>query len=317
MDYVESQLPYDAAADEPIHAESARIIDTILFRTYYRLTKPGIIRGNAVPAIAGFLLASKGNVRYSLLIETLIGISLVIASACVYNNYLDREIDKKMSRTKNRALVLGTVSHRSALVYATALGILGFVTLGFYTNAATVLVGIVGIIFYVIVYGVAKRKSVHGTLVGSISGAMPPVAGYLAVTGHFDVVALTLFLILAFWQMPHFYAIAIYRLKDYRAAGLPVLPVKKGLATTKRDILLYVVAFGAAAIALSFIGHTGPLYFIVAVMLTFFWLLAGLRGFRTENTDRWARKMFGISLLVLSVLCVFIALSGFTFFNTI
>ena len=286
-----------------------------MFKTYYQLTKPGIIRGNAVPAVAGFFLASRGNVSYLLLLETLVGISLVIASACVFNNYIDRDIDRKMARTKNRALATGAISKRSALTYAIVLGLIGFTVLAVYTNWLTVVGGIAGLFFYVVVYGYAKRRSVHGTLVGSISGAMPPAAGYIAVSDHLSASAINLFLILVFWQMPHFYAIATYRRDDYKAAGLPVLPVVKGIAVAKRDILLYILAFGVVAVSLSFFAHTGPLYFIVAVVLTLFWFISGLRGFGAKDDNRWARKMFGISLLVLLVLCVFISLSGFSTFR--
>lgn len=268
-----------------------------------------------MPAIAGFFLASRGNVSYLLLLETLAGISLVIASGCVFNNYLDRNIDKKMARTKHRALAQGTVTKRSALTYATFLGLLGLIILAVHTNFLTVGIGIVGLFFYVIIYGIAKRNSVHSTLIGSISGALPPVAGYSAVTGHLDAAALSLFFILVFWQMPHFYSIAIYRLKDYRAAELPILSVKKGLAVTKRHILIYTVLFGLAAVSLSFTAHTGPLYFVVALVLTLFWVLSGLRGLQAADNDHWAHKMFGISLLVLTLLCVFIGLSGFAFFR--
>lgn len=283
-----------------------------MFRTYYQLTKPGIIRGNAIPAIAGFLLASRGSVKYWLLLATIVGISLIIASACVYNNYLDREIDKKMSRTKNRALVVGSVTRRSALVYATVLGVLGIGVLYVYTNWLTVMVGIVGLFFYVVVYGFAKRQSVHGTLVGSISGAMPPLGGYVAVSSRLDAAAICLFFILVFWQMPHFYSIATYRLGDYQAAKLPVLPAVKGLQTTKRDILLYVVAFGVAAVSLSWFGHAGPIYFIVALVLSLLWLGMGIKGLKAKDNDRWARKMFGMSLLVLCLLCVTIGIVGLT-----
>lgn len=285
-----------------------------MLKTYYNLTKPGIIRGNAVPAIAGFFLASRGNVSYALLVETLIGISLVIASGCVFNNYLDRAIDKKMARTKNRALVIGAISTRAALTYGAVLEVAGLVVLAYYTNLLTVMIGITGLFFYVIVYGAAKRRSVHSTLIGSISGALPPVAGYTAVTGHLDAAALSLFLILVFWQMPHFYAISIYRRKEYKAAGLPVLSVKKGVAATKRAMILYTVGFTAAALSLSYTAHTGPLYFVIALVLSLLWLQAGLKGLHTADSERWARKMFGLSLLVLTVLCVFIGLSGFSAF---
>jgi protoheme IX farnesyltransferase len=240
----------------------------------------------------------------------------VIASACVYNNYLDREIDKKMARTKHRALAQGLISNQNALIYASCLGVLGLIILAIYTNILTVLVGIIGLIFYVIVYGIAKRRSVHGTLVGSISGALPPVAGYLAVSNHIDAAAISLFFILVFWQMPHFYAIAIYRLSDYRAAGLPVLPVKRGVSLTKRYILLYILVFGLAAISLSLFSNAGLLYFMVATVLTLLWFIAGLHGYISENDKQWARKMFGFSLIVMIVLCIGIGLSSFTAFRS-
>ncbi len=107
-------------------------------KTYYRLAKPGIVYGNLITAAAGFFLASKGFINFQLLIAILVGIALIIGSSCVFNNYIDREIDEKMPRTKNRALVKGTVSPRNALIYATVLGILGFLVLAIYTNLTTV-----------------------------------------------------------------------------------------------------------------------------------------------------------------------------------
>jgi protoheme IX farnesyltransferase len=284
----------------------------ILFKTYYNLTKPGIIRGNAVPAIAGFLFASKGHVKYLLLLETLIGISLIIACACVYNNYIDRELDKKMARTKARAFAVGTLGKNTAIVYGTSLGLVGFIFLGVFTNLLTVIVGLVGLVFYVVIYGEAKRKSVHGTLVGAVSGAMPPVGGYLAVTDHIDAAAVILFLILVFWQMPHFYSIAIYRLSDYKAAKLPVLPAVKGVKIAKRDILFYTIAFSLAAICLSIFAHAGVFYLVVAILLSLLWLFVGFKGFKAKDDIKWAKKMFAMSLLVLSLLCVAISISGFS-----
>ncbi|MDE2589744.1 MAG: heme o synthase, partial [Patescibacteria group bacterium] len=198
-------------------------------KTYYLLTKPGIIYGNTITTVAGFLLASQGKIYFGLFMATLFGVSFVIASACVINNYLDRKIDKKMARTQKRALVTHAISPSHALVFATILGILGFLDLVVFTNGITFMIGLIGYIDYIVLYGLSKRKSIYGTLVGSISGATPIAAGYTAVTNRFDIAALLLFLIMVFWQMPHFYAIAIYRLKDYVAAGIPVLPAKKSM----------------------------------------------------------------------------------------
>lgn len=273
-----------------------------MIKAYYRLAKPGIIYGNLLTVIAGFLLASEGHVAWGLFAATLLGVALVMGSACVFNNYIDRGIDRKMARTKKRALVSGEISGRSALIYAAALGVAGFIVLGIFTNALTVLVGVIGIVDYVVLYGIGKRRSTLGTLIGSVSGATPLVAGYTAVTGRFDLEALLLFLILALWQMPHFYAIAMYRFKDYAAAALPVLPVKKGMRATKVHIVLYIFAFVLAVLAMTALGYTGYLFAVVMGVCGVAWLHLAWKGFETEDDRAWARRMFFLSLVIILVL---------------
>ncbi len=261
-------------------------------------------------AAAAFFLASGKNIDWWLLLATLTGIGLVIASGCVFNNYIDREIDKKMARTKKRAMVKGTVPVVNAMIYATVLGLTGLLVLAVYVNFMTVILGLIGLVFYVIVYGLAKRRSVHGTLVGTISGATPTVAGYCAVTGSFDTGAIILFLILVIWQMPHFYAIAMYRLDDYAKARLPVLPVVKGMAATKQQIIAYVLGFIAATSALFAYGYVGYSYLVVMLALGVVWLVMGVRGFKSSDDKLWGRKMFLFSLLVLSVFSLMLVLNA-------
>lgn len=278
-----------------------------MLRAYYRLTKPGIIYGNLLTAAAGFLLAARGHIRFWLLLATLLGTGLVIASACVFNNYIDRDIDRRMARTRRRALVTGQVTARNALIYATAMLILGVAILIAGTNLLVLAVGLSAFIIYVLFYGLAKRRSVHGTLVGSLSGAAPPLAGYLAVTDHLDGGAALVFLVLVFWQMPHFYAIAIRRLKDYRAAGLPVLPVRQGIRATKLQIVAYIIAFAAANSLLSVFGYTGYVYLAVMLAVSLTWLYYGWQGFSTKDDQQWARQLFLISLLVILSLSVMLS----------
>lgn len=279
-------------------------------KLYYRLTKPGIIYGNAMTAAAGFLFASKLHIHVGLLLAMLIGISLVMASACVYNNYLDRGIDEKMARTKKRALVTGEISGRAAVTYATILGLIGFALLALYTNLLTVILGVIAIVMYVVVYGVAKRKTVYGTLVGSIPGALPPVAGYTAVTNSFDLGAWFLFAILVLWQMPHFYAIAMYRRQDYKAAGIPVLPVKYGMQAAKRQIMLYIAALGIVCVAMAAWGFTGITFAVVMTLLCATWFGRGLRSYHRLDDVAWARKMFFFSLTVLMVFSLMLSVDG-------
>ena len=273
----------------------------------YRLTKPGIVYGNAITAIAGFLLASKGSVDLGLLAATVGGLSLVVASACVFNNYIDRGLDQRMDRTKKRALAVGSLRPKVAIAYATTLGVAGFALLAIFTNWLSFFIALTAFIFYVVFYGIAKRRSVHGTLVGSLPGAAPPVIGYCAVTGQLDGGALLLFLIMVFWQMPHFYAIAMYRFADYKAAGLPVLPVKRGFAETKIQILLYISAFIVALCGLTIFGYTGYAYLVVAGLVGLAWLALGIKGYRAINDKLWARQMFLFSLLVTLVVSVMIS----------
>lgn len=279
-------------------------------KTYYHLTKPGIIYGNAITAIAGFVVASRHHFSIPAFIGMLAGLCLVMASGCVSNNYLDRDIDQKMARTKNRALVRHTVSNRAALIFAAALGIMGIIILLILTNPLTAAIAAIGWVAYVIAYTPSKRRTVHSTVIGSISGAVPPVVGYTAAANRLDSGALILFLILVFWQMPHFYAIAMYRAKDYAAAGLPVLPAKKGVRVAKIQILIYVAAFTAAAALLSVFGYAGLLYRVIMIIVGATWLGFGVRGFRRPDDARWARQMFFISLIVIMAFSIIIPLDA-------
>lgn len=284
-----------------------------LFKQYYLLTKPGIVRGNLMTAAAGFLFASKGDIDLWLLLALLSGTAFIIASGCVFNNYLDRGIDKKMDRTKKRALVTGDIPVQNAIIYASLLCIAGFTILAVYTNLITVVIGLIGIIDYVILYGWAKRNTVHSTLIGGISGATSLVAGYTAVTNEFDGAALLLFLIMSFWQMPHFYAIGIYRRKDYAAAGLPVLPVKHGIAATKKQTLLYIIGYVISVSLLAVFGYAGYTYLVVILLISLWWLLVAVQGLKVQgekNDIKWAHKIFGISLLVLMVFSIMISLEA-------
>lgn len=265
-------------------------------KAYYFVTKPGIIYGNVLTAIAGFFVASQGKIDLSMLTALAIGMALVIASACVLNNIIDRGVDEKMTRTKKRALVTGRISAKSAYIYSAVLGILGFATLAFYVNLLVVWLGASAYILYIAAYGVAKRKSVHGTLVGSIPGAIPIVAGYTAVTNAIDSVAVLLFVILVLWQMPHFYAIAMFRRKEYQAANLPVLPVVKGALVVKNQILFYIILFTIAVQALP---NKGIVYAIAMLVLSGLWLAKAVKGFGVTDDEKWARGVFGMSLYVL------------------
>ena len=279
-------------------------------KQYLQVTKPGIIFGNLISVIGGFLLAAKSVIDYPLFIATLLGVSLVVASGCVFNNYIDRDIDRMMERTKNRPLVKGLIEPKICLTYATVLGIAGITLLYIATNVLAILLAVIGFVIYVGVYSLyIKRKSVYGTLIGSLSGAAPPVIGYCAVSAHFDMGALILLLIFSLWQMPHSYAIAIFRFKDYQTAHIPVLPVIKGISVAKTHIFLYILAFMVATIMLAINGYAGYKYLIVAATVNLWWLGMAISGFKNHNDDRlWARKLFIFSIVAITSLSVMMSI---------
>ncbi len=272
---------------------------------FISITKPGIIFGNTVTVCGGFFLASHLHLNLLLLLITVIGMALIIASGCVFNNVIDRDIDQLMERTQKRPIAQGLISPRIALLYGTVLGIAGMLVLYFGVNPLALSAALLGWFVYVVLYSLAlKRRSPFGTLIGGIAGAVPPVVGYLAVTNAFNLGAILLFLILFFWQMPHFYAITIYRLKDFAAAKLPVLPIQKGIPHTKCAIMVYIPVFTLAAVSPAVFGYAGYFYCAGAFLLGLIWFILGIKGFKTQADRPWARKMFLFSILNITVLSI-------------
>ncbi len=276
-----------------------------MLKKYLLITKPGIIFGNLIAVIGGFFLASQGHFDFAKLVAVMIGTSLVVASGCVFNNYVDRDIDSMMERTKNRVMVKGLISPTIALIYATTLGVAGALTLHFFTNDLALGFAIMGFVVYVGLYTLYfKRNSEYGTIIGSLSGAAPPVIGYCAASGQFDLGAAILLLIFCLWQMPHSYAIAIFRFNDYKAAEIPVLPVKRGINIAKRHIVGYIVAFAAAAVSLYVCDYAGIGFLIVTGLISVYWLFIAIKDYSKANEVQWAKRLFMISILAITVLSV-------------
>ena len=270
-----------------------------MFQTYYRLAKPGIVYGNCLTTLAGYFFGSAMHVQIRTLLATLLGTATIIGGACVINNLTDRSIDSAMNRTKNRATVTGRVRMRDASIYASILIVIGFSVLLIFVNVLTATVGLVGLLGYTVLYGYTKRRTVHGTLLGSIAGSMPIVAGYTAATNHVNHVVLILFCMMASWQMPHFYAIGLYRLADYKAAGLPVWPVRYGVRSTKRWMLVYLALYCVSVISLYVFGHADSIYVLVMSGICLTWIYVAMHGYSTVQHMKWARSMFGFSLITL------------------
>jgi len=275
-------------------------------RLYYYLTKPGIVYGNAIHTLAASLLAYQYGLELTAILGVLVGSSLVIASGCVVNNLIDRNIDAKMARTQKRALVTRQIAPGRAGIFAAVLYMLGLVCLLVFTNLIVVALGILAYVFYVAIYGFAKRRTVHSTLIGSIPGALPAMAGDVAVSGQIDATAWLIFFLIVCWQMPHFYAISLFRREEYAAANLPVLGVIAGEKIVKANMAVFMVSYGVAIAALNAIG---TLSFFPTLLM-----VAGAGGWalifsQSAGTKVWARQVFKISLVLPIIFLIAAALN--------
>jgi protoheme IX farnesyltransferase len=266
---------------------------------YYQFSKPGIVYANVLTALAGYLFASQLHLQSATLLGLLGGLGMLIIGACAANNCIDRRRDATMKRTAQRSLVQGTLPLQAAIGYAAALSIAGMGLLVYSQNTLTAILTAVAYLDYVVLYGIAKRTTVHGTLVGCVSGALPLVAGYTAVTNQLDITALLLFGLMVVWQMAHFFGIALYRLEDYTAAGLPVMPVRRGASATKPQIVLYICLFVIFTILLMVQSEFGILAGLILAAMGVFWLYRAIKNYANPLTAQWGKQVFVTSLGVM------------------
>lgn len=275
-------------------------------RDFTELVKIGIVNSNTITAFTGMWLAFQLNgisfiQNVDVIFFTIVGSALIVAASGAFNNVIDRDIDGIMERTKNRPTMTGKISGKRALMVALVLGVVGTIMLFMTTWQAGVL-GVIGVFLYVVVYSLyAKRKLVSNTVIGSFSGAVPPLIGWFAVEPSFSIVPIMLFLVLFCWQPPHFYAIAIKRKEEYAAAGIPMLPVVKGIERTKKSMFFWVILL---TILPFFMFELGIVYVVLATLLNIGWLALSIYGFKMEDSIKWAKWMFVYSLNYMTILFV-------------
>ncbi|MEE8342472.1 MAG: heme o synthase [Gammaproteobacteria bacterium] len=270
---------------------------------FIELTKPRITLLVLVTTFTGIWLAADGVLRPELVVLTLLGTALASAAGCVLNNYADREVDKRMARTRNRALPAGRMDPQLALRFGLLLGITAFVILFFTVNPLTAWLAAGTVFFYVGIYTVwLKRTSPLCTEIGGVAGALPPVIGWAAVTNEIGWPALALFLIIFLWQPPHFWALALLRANEYRNAGLPMLPVARGVRVTKIRMLIYTAVLLPATAVMYGLQLVGLAYLIVALGLGLLYLGLTIDFAGKPVAQKSARQLFGFSITYLFVL---------------
>ncbi|TSB48158.1 heme o synthase [Alkalicoccobacillus porphyridii] len=273
----------------------------ILFETI----KTGIIKSNVLAMFAGlcFALFIHGGSLFNhmgAIILALVGSSLVIGAAGTFNNLYDRDIDAKMERTKKRPTVTGSMTLKNGLILGILFSITGIILLAFASPLAALL-GFLGLFLYTVPYTIwTKRSTIYNTEVGSLSGAVPPLIGWAAISPDiYHPAAIGLFVLMLIWQMPHFYAIAIRKLDDYRAAGVPMLPVIKGIRRTKIQTLVYLVILLASSVLFFPFSKTIA---ITSFVLTLGWMILGIAGYKRMSDYKWATAMFIYSLNHITIL---------------
>jgi protoheme IX farnesyltransferase len=305
-------------ADSPPSARRP-IEDTV--RAYVALTKPRIIELLLVTTVPAMVLATRQvpGIQFGhwlwLTVWTLVGGTLAAGSANAINCYLDRDIDELMARTRRRPLPAHEVDPDKAVVFGIGLGVVSFVLLAFFVNLLAAFLALLAIAFYVVVYTILmKRSTPQNIVIGGAAGALPPVIGWAAVTGNVGVPALILFALVFYWTPPHFWALSLRIRKDYAAAGVPMLPVVRGIPETTRQIGLYTILMVAISLVLFAVARMGPIYLVAALVLGGLFLrqawMLWRRGASEEESTAGAIRLYRFSISYLTLLFAAIAVDA-------
>jgi protoheme IX farnesyltransferase len=277
---------------------------------YIELAKPRILSMVLVTTTIGYFLAAKGIHPLSTLLLTLFGVGCATGGSAALNNYLERDVDGKMVRTRDRALPAGVIQPSSALAFGISLVLLGLLALVWVVNLLTGFLVLLAAFLYVLVYTPMKRLTWLNTTFGAIPGAIPPMCGWAAATGHLNPGAWVLFLILFAWQHPHFYAIAWMFQDDYRNAGFKMLPVvEPGGASTFRQTILFSVLLLGVSVLPTAIGMTGKVYCVGALVMGLAMLAVGTM-FTCTRSFLDARRLLKASVIYLPLLLLLIIIDA-------
>ena len=289
-------------------------------RAYVALTKPRIIELLLITTVPAMVLATRDLpgvnwVDWGWLVAwTLVGGTLAAGSANAINQYLDRDIDLLMTRTRRRPLPAQAVEPEQAVVFGIVLGVIAIALLAWFVNLVAAFLTLLAIAFYVFVYTILlKRTTTQNIVIGGAAGALPPVIGWAAVTGRVEVPALLLFALVFYWTPPHFWALSLRIAKDYAAAGVPMLPVVRGSAETTRQIFLYTILLVAISMVFFAVARMGLIYLVAAVVMgaLFLWQAGRLaRTVSAEGTTVGAIRLYKFSISYLTVLFAAVAVDA-------
>ncbi len=288
------------SSSTPLPAATAR--QTTRWQQYWALTKPRVVQLIVFCAVIGMLLAEPGLPDLTLAVPAALGIWLVASAAAAFNCLVEQAIDRKMARTAWRPTAKGQLSNTQTLVFSALLCGVGSALLYALVNPLTMWLTFATFVGYAVVYTVVlKPLTPQNIVIGGASGAMPPVLGWAAMRNDVGPEAVLMCLIIFLWTPPHFWALALYRVEDYRRSGLPMLPVTHGARFTQLNVLLYTLVLFAATLLPFVIGMSGWFYLASAVVLGSIFILYGWHLWR-DYSDALARRTFRFSILYLALL---------------
>lgn len=282
-------------------------------KAYVALTKPRVMELLLVVTVPAMILAERGVPNLWLVLATLIGGAMSAGSAGSFNCYLDRDMDRKMNRTKNRPLVTGEISDRNALVFSWVLGALSVAWLWITTNWLAAVLGAAAIFFYVVIYTLLlKRHSEQNIIWGGIAGCFPVLIGWAAVTGSLDWPAWVFFLIIFLWTPPHYWPLSMKYRDDYATAGVPMLGVVRGRITVGLQIILYTWATVASSLLLIPVAQMGWVYTIASVAAGAYFIIEAHRlyGSAIRGEEGKPMRVFHGSISYLSIISIAIAVDA-------
>lgn len=286
------------------HAQpSSYVLKTGLaqWRAYYELTKPRVIMLLLLTAVVGMCLSTKAMPDVSLMLWGTIGIGLLSSAGAVFNHCIDRNIDIKMARTHRRPLPTGKITLAQAIIFGCVISVLGMIVLWWLVNPLTAILTFISMLGYAVVYTLwLKRATPQNIVIGGIAGAAPPLLGWTSISGTIDGDALLLVMIIFTWTPPHFWALAIDRVEDYKKTGLPMLPVTHGVEFTKTMILLYTILLMAIGLLPYLTGMSGIVYFVGSSIINFgFFYVAWQLKFSPNKRSPMAVFKYSITHLML------------------
>ncbi len=283
------------------------MLNVLRINNYLTLCKPKVVLLMLLTAWVGMYLANPLYIQWRVVVLSTIGIACITSAAAVINHLMDRKIDSQMSRTAARPMAVGSITLLHASVFALILACTGWIILSRYVNMLTAVLAFAGLVGYAVIYTLyLKRATPQNIVIGGLSGAIPPLLGWAAISNSIHPNALLLTLIIFTWTPPHFWALAIYRANDYTVVNIPMLPVTHGIKFTKLNLLLYTLLL-LPVTCLPFVVKLASYYYLMFALClnsVFIWLAVCLYQAHADQEHRLAIKTFNFSIVYLLLLFI-------------